>query len=142
MYPHWRKTPENEAEWLETLANLARFLRGPQGCPWDREQGSAEFARFTAEETRELIEAIETGDDRHVQEELGDVLFCVLAAIAAAEEEGRANLRDCLEQIHTKMIRRHGHVFGEHEAASPEDAVHVWNSIKAEEKRERENRDA
>ena len=134
MYPHWRKQPENEREWMEAVMALARYLRSPDGCPWDREQGAAEFARFTAGEAEEFIEALNGGDNEHAAEEAGDVLFCVFAAIAAAEEEGRFDLGQALRGIHEKMIRRHGHVFGDHNAESPEDAVRVWNSIKAGEK--------
>ncbi len=140
MYPHWRKQPENEQEWLQTVMALARYLRGPNGCPWDREQGAAEFARFTIGEAEEFIEALANANDEHAAEEAGDVLFCVFAAIAAAEEQGRFSLNDALQGIHEKMVRRHGHVFGEHNADSPQDAVRVWNSIKAQEKRARKEK--
>ncbi len=134
MYPHWRKPPEEEAEWLEAVMNLARHLRSPDGCPWDREQTAGDFARFAGEELEELREALASGDNGHVAEEAGDVLFCLFAMIAAAETEGRFELTGCLKSIHEKMIRRHGHVFGGEAAETPEDAVAVWNAIKAREK--------
>lgn len=135
MYPHWTKTPESEVEWFEALASLARHLRGPQGCPWDRKQTSADFTGFTKEEVGELCEALASDDNAHVEEEFGDAFFCLMAVAAAAEEEGRFRLASALQRAHEKMIRRHDHVFGRHTASTPEDAVAVWNKIKTEERR-------
>lgn len=134
MYPHWTKTPETELDWFEALTKLARYLRSPDGCPWDREQSSQNFASFAAGEVNELNEAFRTGNNDHIEEELGDALFCILATAAAAEEEGQFTLRSALERIHKKMIRRHSHVFGEKKAQTPEDAVRSWNQTKEEEK--------
>jgi len=134
MYPHWQKHPESEADWFDALMALARYLRTPEGCPWDREQGAADFARFSVEEGEELREAFANGDDREAEEELGDALFCLLATAAAAEDEGRFSMQGVLERIHEKMIRRHEHVFGENKAATPEEAIASWNRIKDQEK--------
>jgi tetrapyrrole methylase family protein/MazG family protein len=134
MLPHLNKTPSSELDWFEALAALTRYLRGPSGCPWDRKQSAADFARFAREEMDELLEAFEQGDDGHVAEELGDTLFTLLAVAAAAETEGRFTLTQTLEGIHEKMVRRHGHIFGEHSAETAEDAVSVWEEIKKAEK--------
>lgn len=133
-FPHFEGVVQTEADWFEVLMRLARYLRGPQGCPWDREQGTGDFARFAGEEVQELVEALDSGDNAHAAEEFGDALFTLLAAAVAAEEEGRFQLGAALGQIHEKMIRRHAHVFGEEKAESAEDAVHVWNKVKAREK--------
>lgn len=133
-HPHLEKFPESELEWFEALTSLARFLRTPEGCPWDRDQNSRSFAEFLLEEAKELIEAIEKNDNPHVEEELGDVLFTVLATAAAAEEEGRLTLENALRGIHEKMIRRHEHVFGSVNAETPEEVLEVWNRVKAREK--------
>ena len=135
MYPHLEKQPETESEWFEALIALARYLRTPEGCPWDREQGAADFARFLADEVREQVEALDSGDNRHAREEFGDVFFTLLATAAAAEEEGRFRLGDALEQIHEKMIRRHEHVFGDATAETAEDVVRVWEEAKRKEKK-------
>ncbi len=137
MHPHLDKEPSTELEWFEALINLARYLRSPDGCPWDRKQTSKNFADCLREEAQELDEAFESGDNDHIEEEFGDTLFCMLATAAAAEEEKRFTLAHALERIHEKMIRRHGHIFGDHEANTPEEAVDVWNKIKAEEKKGR-----
>ena len=132
-YPHIGRAPETEAEWFEALMNLARYLRGPEGCPWDREQTARKFADYAREEAGELDEAYEKGDNGHIEEEFGDTFFCMLAMVAAAESEGRFTLAHALERIHEKMIRRHDHVFGERKAQTPEEAVAMWNEIKARE---------
>lgn len=133
-YPHLDGTPEGEPEWFDALLRLARYLRTPEGCPWDREQGALAFARFAREESAELIEAIASGDLSHTEEEFGDVFFVLLATAAAAEEQGGFNLERALRSAHEKMIRRHEHVFGEHKARTPEEAVEMWNAMKAREK--------
>ncbi len=135
IYPHLEKQPETESEWFEALIALARYLRTPEGCPWDREQGAADFARFLADEVREQVEALDSGDNLHAREEFGDVFFTLLATAAAAEEEGRFRLGDALERIHEKMIRRHEHVFGDATAETAEDVVRVWEEAKRKEKK-------
>ena len=133
-YPHWKCIPQNELDWFEALINLARYLRGPDGCPWDREQTALSFAKYALKEGEELIEALERGDNPHSEEEIGDTLFVLLAAVAAAEAEGRFSLGSALERVHEKMIRRHDHVFGETKAQTPEDAIAAWNRVKQDEK--------
>lgn len=133
-YPHYPRDAATEAEWFEALIALARYLRSPEGCPWDRAQGAADFAGFLRDEGKELADALASGDNAHAEEELGDTFFTLLATAAAAEEEGRFRLEDALRRIHEKMIRRHEHVFGDAKAETPEDAVRVWNAVKAREK--------
>jgi tetrapyrrole methylase family protein / MazG family protein len=136
-YPHLPKPPKNEGEWFAALMELARYLRTPEGCPWDRQQTSLNFAGFLKEECEELLDALRAQDNENVAEELGDCLFTLLASAAAAEEEGRFKLIDALQTAHEKMIRRHEHVFGENRADTPEGAIDSWNRIKAEEKKRR-----
>lgn len=133
LYPHLKKLPGTESEWFEAVISLARYLRSPQGCPWDQQQTAKNFADFAREEAVELDEAFAKDDNEEIEEEYGDTFFCMLAAVAAAEEEGRFTLRHALERIHQKMIRRHDHVFGENKAQTPEQAIESWNKIKAAE---------
>ena len=133
--PHLKRPPQTEPDWFEALMSLARYLRGPEGCPWDRVQGSVEFAGFLKGEAEELVEAAKAANNPHLAEEFGDTLFTLLATAAAAEAEGRFQLIDALRAAHEKMIRRHEHVFGDAKARTPEDAVRVWNEVK---RRERE----
>jgi tetrapyrrole methylase family protein / MazG family protein len=135
-YPHFDRPAETENEWFEALMSLARYLRTPEGCPWDREQDAKSFAEFAKDEVDEYIEALDENDSAHIAEEFGDAFFTLLASGAAAEEEGHFDLKDALEAIHDKMIRRHDHVFGETKAASAEDAIKAWEVAKAKERGE------
>lgn len=135
-FPHWNGPLEHETDWFGALAALSRYLRGPDGCPWDREKSMRDFAGYAREEIDELLEAIESGDDPHIEEEWGDVFFVLLAAAAAAEHEGVFHIASALARAHEKMIRRHDHVFGDAPVESPEAAVARWNQIKARERGE------
>ncbi|MBI2435712.1 MAG: nucleotide pyrophosphohydrolase [Candidatus Hydrogenedentes bacterium] len=136
-YPHLPKLPKSEGDWFVALMDLARYLRTPGGCPWDRQQTGRDFAKFLREETEELMDAFATNDNDDVAEEFGDCLFTLLASAAAAEEEGRFKMTDALRATHEKMIRRHEHVFGDTKAETPEGAIDSWNRIKAEEKKKK-----
>ena len=132
--PHISGTPSDENGWFEALMALARYLRTPDGCPWDREQTGQDFAGYLRGEVDELIESLAEKNPADVEEEAGDVLFTLLATIAAAEEEGSISLETVMEKAHEKMIRRHEHVFGEVKAKTAEDAVRAWEEAKRKEK--------
>jgi tetrapyrrole methylase family protein/MazG family protein len=137
-YEHIQKTPQNESEWLHALVSLARFLRSPDGCPWDRKQTTESFAQYIQEEAGELLEALREKDgNAHAEEEWGDTLFTIFATLAAAESEGRFSLENAARRAHEKMIRRHGHIFGDYTAESPEEVLEVWRKIKEQEKLEK-----
>jgi len=136
MLPHLRKNPESELQWFEALISLARYLRTPEGCPWDREQTAANFAKYAVEESGEFAEACDSGDEAHMREEFGDAFFVLLASAAAAEEEGLFTLKEALVIAHEKMVRRHDHVFGEVKAKTSEEATQAWEAAKAKEKRD------
>jgi MazG family protein len=101
----------------ESAAIMAR-LRGPGGCPWDREQTQETIRKYTLEETYEVLDAIERRDWPNLAEELGDLLLQVLFYAEMAQEAAHFTLEDVLEGLNRKLIRRHPHVFGE--AASAE----------------------
>ena len=134
-YPYMGNSPKTECEWFEILLHLARFLRSPDGCPWDRKQTARAFGAYLLEEARELLEALEAEDNDHIAEEFGDTLFCALMTAVVAEEEGRFVLVEALERTHAKMVRRHGHIFGDHTATTSEEVVSVWRQIKADERK-------
>ena len=133
--PYVDKVPKSESDWFSVLVSLARYLRSPEGCPWDRERTPLEFAGFVRDEAVEYIEAVQAGDAEDIEEEFGDCLFTLLASMAAAEELGLMKLDRALEAAHEKMVRRHAHVFADEKAETPEDAVLAWERIKAKEKR-------
>lgn len=124
-----------EGEIFELLINLARYLRSPEGCPWDRKQTSSDFAKYAKEECEEFIEALEKGNVEEINEEFGDTLFILIASAVAGEAEGKMNLSEALRCAHRKMIRRHEHVFGEKKAVTEEEAWHSWHKVKEAEKK-------
>lgn len=130
-------TPPN----LDRLQNVVRRLvevvaklRSPTGCPWDREQTLASIKPYTLEETYELLEAIDLGDDRQIVEELGDVLLQVVLDSQIAADEGRFNLIDVVEVLTDKLVARHPHVFGTAEAYTAQDVKRNWDRLKHQEK--------
>jgi MazG family protein len=108
--------PQASATFAESVAIMAR-LRGPDGCPWDREQSFDTIRKHTLEEAYEVLDAIERRDWPNLTEELGDLLMQVLFYAQMASElpaaEGRFTIADVLETLNRKLIRRHPHVFGE-----------------------------
>ncbi|MGB3911159.1 MAG: MazG family protein [Pseudolysinimonas sp.] len=120
----------------ELIATLER-LRAPGGCAWDRDQTHASLVQYLVEESAELVEAIESGDDAELVEELGDVLYQVLFHADIAAEAGRFTLEDVAAHMTQKMVGRHPHVFGDVVAETPEAVVATWDAIKAVEKAHR-----
>jgi MazG family protein len=109
-------------------------LRGPGGCPWDREQTHASLARHLLEETHETLDAIDAGDLDRLREELGDVLLQVVFHAQMAADDGDWDVDDVAEGIVEKLIRRHPHVFGDVEVAGADEVLVNWERIKADEK--------
>lgn len=127
--------PEKEGrvkEW-QTLREVVAQLRGPNGCPWDKEQTHTTLKKYAVEEVYELLQAIDEEDDDHIVEELGDVLLQVFLHAQIGEDNGYFSLEDVLASITEKMIRRHPHVFGEVEANSTEQVLSNWQEIKEKE---------
>ena len=121
---------------LELIRVMAR-LRGPGGCPWDREQTHQSLARHLLEETHETLEAIDQGDADRLREELGDLLLQVVFHAEMARQEGTFDIDDVAEGIIAKLVRRHPHVFGDVHVDSADQVLVNWERIKAEEKGER-----
>ena len=119
---------------LATLRQILRDLRGPNGCPWDQAQTHASLKKNLIEETQELLVALDSEDDDHIIEELGDVLLQVLFHAQLAEEVGYFNIDDVVRALNEKLIRRHPHVFGDLKASTPEEAIAIWQQMKANEK--------
>lgn len=132
--PHLTHPPEEERDWHQALMDLARYLRSPDGCPWDQKQTARSFAEYHIEESAEYIEALDGDDYHHMAEECGDALFTLLASVAAAEAEGLFTYESMLRLAHEKMVRRHDHVFGEEKAQTPEEAMVAWERSKAAER--------
>jgi MazG family protein len=121
------------ARLLELVRVMAR-LRGPDGCPWDREQTHQTLVKYLLDETYELIEAIESGAQGHVAEELGDLLLQVVFHAQMAADAGDFDVDDVAGGIVTKLITRHPHVFGDLEVEGASEVVANWEVIKDHEK--------
>ena len=123
---------------IERLVAIMARLRAPDGCPWDREQTHTTLKPFLLEETYELLEAIDSGSDRELIGELGDVLLQVIFHARIAAEEGRFTIDEVAAAIADKLVRRHPHVFGTTEVDDADEVVTNWERIKrAERKRSR-----
>jgi len=129
--------PESNNAAFQKFCEVVAKLRSPEGCPWDRKQTLETIKPHTLEETYELLEAIDSGDDDHIVEELGDVLLQVVLDAQIGADEGRFNLTQVIEKITAKMIHRHPHVFGDAEAKNTEDVRKNWEAAKQAEKSER-----
>ncbi len=126
-----------EEKSFDDIVSLARRLRAPGGCPWDREQTLESLRAYVLEEAYEVIQAIELGDTDGLIEELGDFLFQVVFISQIASEEGKFAVGDVTQRLHDKLVRRHPHVFGEKKAKDAADALRTWNAEKLKEKKGR-----
>ncbi len=120
-------------EVVRLLALMAR-LRAPGGCPWDRKQTHESLRPYLLEETHEVLEAIDLGDDDDLKEELGDLLLQVVFHAELAREDGRWSMSEVAAGITDKLHYRHPHVFGGDDAPDAEAALSRWEQRKAEEK--------
>jgi XTP/dITP diphosphohydrolase len=124
----------------ELVAVVAR-LRDPQtGCPWDLEQTHASLVPYVIEEAHEVADAIRHGDDRHLEEELGDLLLQVVLHAQIAQEQGRFDLASISRGISNKLVRRHPHVFAGGQAKDIAAVRQTWEAIKAEEQQQASTR--
>ncbi|HCO23161.1 nucleoside triphosphate pyrophosphohydrolase [Gimesia maris] len=122
---------------FEKLCDVIARLRSPEGCPWDREQTLETIKPYTLEETYELLEAIDSGNDEHIIEELGDLLLQIVLDAQIAADEGRFDLTHVVDRLTQKMIERHPHVFGDVAAETPDEVRRNWDQIKEQEKQRR-----
>lgn len=119
-----------------TLQYVVARLRAPGGCPWDREQTHLSLRRYLLEETYEVLEAIEEHPDK-LAEELGDLLLQVVLHAQLAADDGEFTIREVMEELTDKMLRRHPHVFGEVQVNGAGEVVRNWEEIKKAERTSR-----
>src|SRR5258707_9740895 len=124
-------------ELFERAVSIMARLRGPGGCPWDREQTFDSIKPYTIEETYEVLEAIDNRDWDELPGELGDLLLQVIFYSQMAQDEQRFSINDVLNRLSTKLVNRHPHVFGDVTAETSADVLRNWEAIKAEEKKKR-----
>ena len=121
-------------EEFERLVAIMARLRGPDGCPWDREQTASGLRRQLLEECYELVDAVDSQIPGHLCEELGDLLLHIVFQARLGEERGEFAIGDVLRAINEKLIRRHPHVFGDEIATHADRVVEKWEEIKAGER--------
>lgn len=121
---------------FQDLVALMTRLRGPGGCPWDREQSMEDLRPFVIEEAYEVVHAIETGDRPSLREEVGDLLLQAVFIAEIAREEGTFDIDDAVTAIHDKLVRRHPHVFADVKADDAETVLSNWEKLKSEERKE------
>ncbi len=119
---------------IQKLVNLVKRLRGPEGCPWDREQTRETLKPMLIEEAYEVLDALDSENSAELIDELGDLLFQVVFHAQIAHEMGEFNLADVIDRIYEKMLRRHPHVFGRANLKTSQEILKNWEDIKAAEK--------
>ena len=118
---------------FERLLEIMQRLRGPDGCPWDREQTPTSLKAYLIEEAYEVLEAIEADDTGALREELGDLLLQVIFHAQIAAERRQFAMADVLAALVDKMLGRHPHVFGDASVRTPAEALAQWEAIKQQE---------
>ena len=126
--------PDPALPGIDQLTEIVAKLRGPGGCPWDREQTHATLRGALLEEAHEVVAAIDNRDDANLREELGDLLLQSVFHAQLAAEEGRFTFDDVAREIATKLVRRHPHVFAADHCADSAAVLERWEEIKRAEK--------
>lgn len=135
QFPNAMTSPTSSTlKHFQSLVEIVAKLRGPGGCPWDLEQTQKSLTQYAIEEAHELAEAIETGNQPHIREELGDFLFQVILQAQVAQDQGQFDLSDVIQSLNEKMRRRHPHVFAGQDFQNIEEVWKNWEKVKAEEK--------
>lgn len=122
---------------FESFAEIVAHLRAPYGCPWDREQTHETLRKHLLEEAYEAISAIDSGDFADMREEFGDLLLQVVLQSQIANEEGQFNVNQVIQGIHSKIVRRHPHVFGELKLDGVDGVLANWEKLKEQERSEK-----
>lgn len=131
--------PKTTGERFERAVAIMARLRGPGGCPWDREQTFDSIKPYTLEEAYEVLEAIDGRDWDELTGELGDLLLQVLFYAEMGQEQGTFSIDDVLDRLCEKLVNRHPHVFGNVKAETSSEVLRNWEALKAEEKKKRQS---
>src|SRR5437016_3948732 len=119
---------------FEKLVEIMTTLRGPNGCPWDKQQDFNSLKPMLVEEVYEVLEAVENSDFEGMSEELGDLLLHIVFHDYLGNEAGHFDINTVIDKISEKLVRRHPHVFGEESASTADEVIKNWEAIKAQEK--------
>lgn len=122
---------------FESFVEIVAHLRAPNGCPWDREQTHETLRKHLLEESYEAISAIDSGDFTDMREEFGDLLLQVVLQSQIANEEEQFNINQVIHGIHSKIVRRHPHVFGDVQVEGVSGVLANWEKLKEKERGEK-----
>ena len=122
---------------FEAFAEIVAHLRAPNGCPWDREQTHETLRKHLLEEAYEAIAAIDSGDFVDMREEFGDLLLQVVLQSQIANEESEFNVNQVIHAIHSKIVRRHPHVFGDLKLDGVSGVLANWEKLKEQERKDK-----
>ena len=126
---------ENQKHEIKELVEIVEILRSPDGCEWDRAQDFSSMKKCLADETEEVLSAIDKKDYENLKEELGDVLLQVVMNSQIASEQGLFDFNDVVQILCEKLIRRHPHVFGDvKKPTTPEESLALWRKVKEKER--------
>ena len=126
---------------VRDLTEIVRILRGPGGCPWDREQTHESIQRDFLEEVYEVLEAIDRKDPAALKEELGDVLLQVAFHTVLEDETTGLTLDEVADGVCKKLIYRHPHVFGDVTVSGTQEVLSNWEELKRVEKDQKSGAD-
>ena len=129
--------PLGEGTSFESFAEIVAHLRAPNGCPWDREQTHESLRKHLLEESYEAISAIDSGDFADMREEFGDLLLQIVLQSQITNEEGQFNINQVIQGIHSKIVRRHPHVFGNVKLEGVDGVLANWEKLKEKERGEK-----
>ena len=132
----WFVPALGEGTSFESFAEIISHLRAPDGCPWDREQTHETLRKHLLEESYEAISAIDSGDFADMREEFGDLLLQIVLQSQIANEEGQFNVNQVVHGIHSKIVRRHPHVFGKLELDRVDGVLANWEKLKEVERKD------
>jgi tetrapyrrole methylase family protein/MazG family protein len=122
---------------LKNLINTIKELRGPQGCPWDKKQTVDSLTKYLNEEVAELLVAIKNNDAANICEESGDILYILIMISEIHAEKNEFSFSEVINEINSKLIRRHPHVFQGKKVSGEEQLRLQWESIKLQEKQKK-----
>lgn len=131
----WYIPAMEEGTSFESFAEIVAHLRAPDGCPWDREQTHETLRKHLLEEAYEAISAIDSGDFADMREEFGDLLLQIVLQSQIANEERQFNINQVIQGIHSKLVRRHPHVFGELDLDGVDGVLANWEKLKEDERK-------
>lgn len=124
----------DEGTSFESFVEIVAHLRAPDGCPWDKEQTHESLRKHLLEESYEAIAAIDSGDFASMREEFGDLLLQAVLQSQIANDEGQFNINQVIHGIHSKIVRRHPHVFGDLELDGVDGVLANWEKLKEQER--------